>query len=159
RALWPAPTMTTSAREGMRSDSNDMRREYPENRGKARRSPGFRAAGRDLIRSSPSCAEVCTMASGNGAATEVSAEDFRAAFERVRPLVEKEWPAIDGAALEATAGDLDKVVDLVARETEKARDAVKQQLFALHAKATKKRFDRLEAIVDKLEKRTRDIAE
>jgi ElaB/YqjD/DUF883 family membrane-anchored ribosome-binding protein len=99
------------------------------------------------------------MASGNGAATEVSAEDFRAAFERVRPLVEKEWPAIDGAALEATAGELDKVVDLVARETEKARDDVKQQLFALHAKATKRKLDRLEAIVDKLEKRTREIAD
>jgi ElaB/YqjD/DUF883 family membrane-anchored ribosome-binding protein len=99
------------------------------------------------------------MASGNGAATEVSADEFRAAFARVRPLVEKEWPAIDGAALEATAGELDKVIDLVSRETEKTRDAVKEQLFALHGKATRKKLDRLEAIVDKLEKRTREIAD
>lgn len=99
------------------------------------------------------------MASGNGAATEVSAEDFRAAFERVRPLLEKEWPAIDTAAIEATAGDLDKVIDLVARVTEKTRDAVRRELFDLHAKATKKRFDRLEQIVDRLERRTRDIAD
>jgi ElaB/YqjD/DUF883 family membrane-anchored ribosome-binding protein len=99
------------------------------------------------------------MASGNGAATEVSAEDFRAAFARVRPLMEKEWPAIDGAAIEATAGELDKVVDLVARETEKNRDAVKQQLFELHAKATRRRVDRLEQIVDRLEKKTREIAD
>lgn len=99
------------------------------------------------------------MASGNGAVTEVSADDFRAAFARMRPLLEKEWPSIDADALSATAGELDALTDLIARETEKSRDVVRNQLFEMHARASKKRVDRLEAIVSQLEKRTRDIAD
>lgn len=42
-----------------------------------------------------------------------------------------EWPSVDGAALHATAGDFEKVVELVARVTEHTHALIKRQLAEL----------------------------
>ena len=100
------------------------------------------------------------MATSNG--TGVTPDEFRAAFARVRPLIEKEWPSVDVAALEATGGDLDRLAELVAARIERTRAAVREQLVELHRIATREpgsRVDRLEQLVAKLEARTRDVAD
>ena len=105
------------------------------------------------------------MAEGNGAAaSEVSADAFKSAFAAVSALIRQEWPSIDARALDATGGDLDQVVELVAAKLERTKASVKKQLAELHALATstdkvEAKVSTLQAMVDKLEARSREIAE
>jgi hypothetical protein len=93
--------------------------------------------------------------------SEISAEQFRSSFASVQPLIEQEWPSLDGKALAATGGDLDKVADLISAKTERTKVVIKRQLAELHAVANETRTSRIDAIkamVDKLESRTTEIA-
>jgi hypothetical protein len=51
-----------------------------------------------------------------------------AEFAKLSELIRQEWPTIDKAELEATRGDLEGVVDLVAERTEHTRTLVRRQL-------------------------------
>ena len=79
--------------------------------------------------------------------TAVSADGFRAAFERITPLIKEEWPGLDDAALTATGGDLEKVVDLVATHVERTKVAVRRQLGELHAVATKQPANDVDSVI------------
>ncbi len=55
-------------------------------------------------------------------------QDFKASWEVLRPLVLEEWPAVDSGKLDATSGDAEAVVEVVAEATEHTRTLVRQQL-------------------------------
>jgi len=106
------------------------------------------------------------MGAKNGAATvQVSAEEFKAAFRATRPLIEREWPSIDEAALEATGGDLERVTELIAGMTP-ANVTVRRHLVELHraanerpASETAKLAARIDAILERLETRTATLTD
>lgn len=56
---------------------------------------------------------------------------FSKSFPSVKPLISAEWPAVDEAALDATGGDYQEVVDLVVRQTEQDPELVERQLAEL----------------------------
>jgi ElaB/YqjD/DUF883 family membrane-anchored ribosome-binding protein len=65
-------------------------------------------------------------ASSNGAS--LGSEQFRRGFRDLAPRIASEWPEVDEAALDATAGDLGAVVDLVARATQHSKTLVRKHL-------------------------------
>ena len=56
---------------------------------------------------------------------------FRERFEQLLPTIQKEWPQVAQHTLEATRGSLDKVVDVIARQTGRTSEGVKAQLMDL----------------------------
>jgi hypothetical protein len=72
------------------------------------------------------------MSQGNGAAARsLTEESFRASFGSLEKAILAEWPVVDSASLHATAGEFDKVVELVAHATEHTQALVKKQLAEL----------------------------
>ncbi len=59
------------------------------------------------------------------------AAEFRRAFESVAVLVREEWPTLDGALLDATEGDLERVTSLVAAHVDRTKVAARRQLLEL----------------------------
>lgn len=57
-----------------------------------------------------------------------SNEGFAASFDRIKPLIREEWPAIDEEALDATEADPAKIVALVADRTEHSKALVRKHL-------------------------------
>src|SRR4051812_42846429 len=102
-----------------------------------------------------------TMSLGNGVATGLSQESFSGAFESLQSAILTEWPAVDGEALKATAGDLEKVIDLVAHTTEHTRSLVRKQITELSTLEDGKKKsaarDRAADVLERLEKRTTDL--
>jgi len=97
---------------------------------------------------------------------DIPTDTFQRTFQSVVPLIREEWPTIDAAALDATAGDLDQVTALIASHADRTRVAVKRHLLELHAVAARapqkngtstlgagmsKRFDDLVSAVRRLE--------
>lgn len=62
-------------------------------------------------------------------------------FAVLARLVREEWPSVDAAALEATGGDDDQIVALVATATEHTKALVRKQLAELRglARGTRRR--------------------
>jgi len=104
------------------------------------------------------------MADSNGATQDISANSFKEDFGTLQPLILKEWPSVDGSALAATGGDLDRVVTLVAEKTEHTKALVRRQLaelreMGLKGRARAQRADaRFREVLDRLEKRTTELA-
>lgn len=69
------------------------------------------------------------------AESSTETRSFGQDFERVTALIREEWPAVDKAALEATNGDFDGVLALVATTTEHTRALVRRQLEELRREA------------------------
>ena len=66
---------------------------------------------------------------------------FLERFEQLLPTIQKEWPQVAHHTLEATRGSLDKVVDVIARQTGRTSEGVKAQLMDL-VHATLDAFER-----------------
>ena len=56
---------------------------------------------------------------------------FREQFEQFLPMIQREWPEVARHTLEATRGSLDTVVEVIARQTGRTSDGVKDQLLDL----------------------------
>ena len=60
-----------------------------------------------------------------------AASQFRDRFESLLPSIQREWPEVARHTLEATRGSFDTVVEVIARQTGRTSDGVKQQLLEL----------------------------
>ena len=82
-------------------------------------------------------------------------------FDTLRPLFMAEWPELDRAALDATAGDLDAVIGLVVELTGKPRAVVRLQVEDLVAVAGDTRgratAARLESALNRMEERANQL--
>jgi len=56
---------------------------------------------------------------------------FRDRFETLLPSIQREWPEVAPHTLEATRGSFDTVVEVIARQTGRTSEGVKQQLLDL----------------------------
>ena len=56
---------------------------------------------------------------------------FREHFEQFLPTIQQEWPEVARHTLEATRGGVDTVVEVIARQTGRTSDGVKDQLLDL----------------------------
>ncbi len=94
---------------------------------------------------------------------------FQESFDKIRPLIREEWPGVAEDALAATGGDYDRVVTLIAAETEHTKTLVKRQLAELRDEAAKgaaangnsvkSAVDaKLQEVLQKLQDRSNEIA-
>ena len=60
-----------------------------------------------------------------------AASQFRDRFESLLPSIQREWPEVARSTLEATRGSFDTVVEVIARQTGRTSEGVKQQLLEL----------------------------
>jgi ElaB/YqjD/DUF883 family membrane-anchored ribosome-binding protein len=104
------------------------------------------------------------MSEGNGVSTGLSQESFAGAFDSLQSAILSEWPIVDGERLKETAGDLEKVIELVAEATEHTRTLVRKQLAELSTLDGPKKKSSVSAarekasdMLDRLEKRTNEL--
>lgn len=107
------------------------------------------------------------MSNQNGVTAALSDETFRASFGTLKDAILAEWPAVDGEALTATDGELEKVVALVAAKTEHTKTLVRKHLAELStlrssddgkaAGSAKKWASQANEVFEKFEKRTADL--
>lgn len=105
------------------------------------------------------------MSNQNGVTSAaLSDESFRASFGTMKDAILTEWPAVDGEALTATEGDLEKVVALVATKTEHTKTLVRKHLAELQTLDSKaapsgarKWAGQANEMFEKFEKRTADL--
>lgn len=105
------------------------------------------------------------MSNQNGVTAALSDETFRASFGTLKDAILAEWPAVDGEALTATDGELEKVVALVAAKTEHTKTLVRKHLAELStlqpdpkgATSAKKWASQANEMFEKFEKRTADL--
>lgn len=98
------------------------------------------------------------MAATNGVITR---ERFKSTFTDLHPLILAEWPEVDEKLLVGTEGDLEKVVELVAKKTEHTKTFVKKQLDELSQVAVSEVEDaetRIRRMLTKLELKTHEIS-
>ncbi|MEN9387447.1 MAG: hypothetical protein RLZZ255_423 [Cyanobacteriota bacterium] len=60
-----------------------------------------------------------------------TASHFRDHFDALLPSIQREWPEVARHTLEATRGSFDTVVEVIARQTGRTSEGVKQQLLEL----------------------------
>lgn len=58
-------------------------------------------------------------------------DQLRARFAQLLPLLAEEWPDLNAVELEATAGDADALVELIATRTDQTRALTRRQLAEL----------------------------
>jgi ElaB/YqjD/DUF883 family membrane-anchored ribosome-binding protein len=99
---------------------------------------------------------------------KLSSEKFKEHFSALRSLILEEWKQLKPDALANTQGDLEKVIDHIATQTEKTRTLVRRQLEELYnladlsqtnvenglAKAQEQVSSNLENLLDRIEQRT-----
>ena len=61
----------------------------------------------------------------------LTASQFRDRFESLLPSIQREWPEVARHTLEATRGSFDSVVEVIARQSGRTTEVVKQQLLEL----------------------------
>ena len=61
----------------------------------------------------------------------VAASQFRERFDSLLPSIQQEWPEVARHTLEATRGSFDTAVEVIARQTGRTSETVKQQLLEL----------------------------
>ena len=77
-------------------------------------------------------ADVEAQASAAESATSSQfSSQFRDRFETLLPSIQREWPEVARHTLEATRGSFDTVVEVIARQTGRTSEGVKQQLLDL----------------------------
>jgi ElaB/YqjD/DUF883 family membrane-anchored ribosome-binding protein len=72
------------------------------------------------------------------------ADAFRARLDAVTPLLREEWPDLDAAALADCGGDVEKVVALLAKHTERTKVALRrnvEELVVVAERASRERRD------------------
>lgn len=79
-------------------------------------------------------------------------------FETLKPLLLAEWPTLDRAALDATLGDLDAVVELIAGATDKPRTLIRAQVDDLMALGSERRVRATAARIDEALRRLEERA-
>lgn len=79
-------------------------------------------------------------------------------FDTLRPLLLAEWPDLDREALDATAGDTDAIVNLVAQATDKPKVVIKLQVDDLVAAASDRRVRATAARIDEALRRLEERA-
>jgi ElaB/YqjD/DUF883 family membrane-anchored ribosome-binding protein len=98
----------------------------------------------------------------------LSAEQFAKDFARTSEFILEEWPELGVETLEATGGDLEKVIAAVSDAVGKTKATVRRQLAELHQLAQQSADDdgvvarelrRLREMVERLESRTQDLAD
>ena len=75
-------------------------------------------------------AEAQTPAAESATSSQFSSQ-FRDRFETLLPSIQREWPEVARHTLEATRGSFDTVVEVIARQTGRTSDGVKEQLLDL----------------------------
>jgi hypothetical protein len=65
------------------------------------------------------------------AVESAAAHQFRDRFDSLLPSIQREWPEVARHTLEATRGSFDTVVEVIARQTGRTSEGVKQQLLDL----------------------------
>lgn len=102
---------------------------------------------------------------------KLSSEKFKEHFGALRSLILEEWKQLKPDALANTQGDLEKVIDHIANQTEKTRTLVRRQLEELYsladlsqtnvenglAKAQEQVSSNLENLLDRIEQRTEKL--
>jgi ElaB/YqjD/DUF883 family membrane-anchored ribosome-binding protein len=68
---------------------------------------------------------------GDPAGAPAGATQFRERFESLLPSIQREWPEVARHTLEATRGSFDTVVEVIARQTGRTSEGVKEQLLEL----------------------------
>ncbi|WP_254934902.1 glycine zipper domain-containing protein [Cyanobium sp. WAJ14-Wanaka] len=58
-------------------------------------------------------------------------DGFRERFESLLPTIQREWPEVARHTLEATRGSFDEVVEVIANQTGRTAEVVKDQLHEL----------------------------
>src|SRR5690606_12099347 len=95
------------------------------------------------------------MAVANG----VTREQFKSTFPEINPLILQEWPEIDHKSLVSTDGDYEKVVELVAKTTERTKTLVKKQLDELSQIAQGDSAEsRIQRMLARLEEKSHELA-
>ena len=61
-----------------------------------------------------------------------SAEQFKAKFEALQPVILDEWSHLQSEALAATGGQVEQVIDYIAAQTDRTRTLIRQQLAELY---------------------------
>lgn len=109
------------------------------------------------------------MTSSNAAVPDL-ADAFTSNFAMIQPLIANEWPAVDADVLAKTRGELDRVVELVARCAGQSEPLVRGRLEALLAVASRPANtndaasanptpkDPLVELLERLEKKTTELA-
>jgi len=79
-----------------------------------------------------------------------------APFFALKERIKARWPEVDEAALDATAGDLEQIAELLGRLTDRSKGVIQQQLAELSQVArssTDENLARLAATLERLEAR------
>lgn len=63
--------------------------------------------------------------------TQTTVEGFRERFETLIPTIQREWPEVARHTLEATRGSFDEVAEVIATQTGRTAEVVKDQLHEL----------------------------
>lgn len=93
--------------------------------------------------------------------------DSTAAPSGLREKIKQRWPDLDDAALDAAAGDLDRVAELISAASEHSRVVIRRQLDELGGKAERgtetgasdESAARLAAALERLEARADELSE
>lgn len=83
-----------------------------------------------------------------------------APFITLKERIKARWPEVDEAALDATAGDLEQIAELLGRLTDRSRSAIRAQLDDLSVAArgsADENLARLAATLERLEARADDL--
>jgi hypothetical protein len=99
----------------------------------------------------------------HGTAAGFPPEQFKSAFGAIKPLLLKEWTAVDAGALEATQGEMERVVAAVADATRQPSSAVRPRIEQIATEATRNGTSLRDAnhfleLLERLEKKTTDLA-
>lgn len=87
-------------------------------------------------------------------------EDATVSFSNLRDRIMEKWPDLNEAALDATQGDFDKLVDLISEAVEKPRNQIRRQLRELSdtaSEASKDAITRVEKVLRDLEDRAEEL--
>ncbi|MCB9765701.1 MAG: hypothetical protein H6739_38360 [Alphaproteobacteria bacterium] len=91
----------------------------------------------------------------------LSAADFSRDFDALKGLILSEWPDIEAGALDATDGEVDEVVRVVAEQTDHSRTLVRDQLAELqhiHNKSNNGPSVQIERMLNRLETRVNELS-
>jgi ElaB/YqjD/DUF883 family membrane-anchored ribosome-binding protein len=86
--------------------------------------------------------------------TTVSRDRFRERFDALLPTIQREWPQVARETLEATRGNLDEMVSVIAEQTGRTASGVQDQLLDLvHVAGDRTRdlVDRIGPLEEQLE--------
>lgn len=87
----------------------------------------------------------------------LSPKKFRKHFDRLSPLILKEWQHLELDTLIATEGDLDLVVDYIAEQTAQTRTRIRHHLLELYQLAKSEKDNQVKHIGNKVENKVETV--